>query len=708
MPLDLPERPLLFLLSFWLFLYAPGLALLRRCPGTVSASFVRVLVSVTTTTLTATSLAIAEVFSLPALLATNLAVTILFLAAGTSLGRREVEAASSASDGSLRPGKDVVGPLIVVAALAAYWPAYPTFLGTSDSTVYVSTGISLARHGTLARDDELGPSLPLRVRELLFDSMSQVFGDTGPPYRRMPGGIMIESLDATRAWPCFFPVPSVWSAIFVAAGAPGHDRPEEAAPDYAPVFAALALWAFWHLARGWLGAAWGLTAVVLLAGSGAFYGAARMPLSEPVAAYFALSALALMASWRRASPAAVSSDVGPDRVAAMVAGAAMGAAVLVRVEIALLVALAFAAMPRSGPARAGRLPTAFVAAFLAMTGLAVVQALLLPGTYVSPLLDHLGNVRIRYLLTYGPPSAALLGAVGLGGLAALGLGTRLFGLSATLRWSFVAAVLGGHWGASNFLVERTPMWLSFYVGWAGLALAATGAFLAWRQRDLLPAGPFVLALAAATAAILFYNPHVYPALPWGARRFVPLLLPLLLLLACHASARAAARSRLLGLACAAALVFGTVQGGRPVWGKALLEGAWEQLEAIAAAVPGEGTLLVDRDVSSMMVAPALWLVHDRNSVTIPPTLSSSRSQRELPGLVWFLAPRGPVHLLTRGVGMPLPVPKVKMTLVTRVTAGLRFMEQTYDRPPENTERYLMPMAVYRLERSLDPRGSVTR
>jgi len=718
-PLDLLPRTLVCAISAWVVLYAPGRALVRTGFTTIPTAFARVLASVIVTTITGTGLAAAASFSLPALIAANAVVAAVFLL----LRERIAGAPAELWRNNDRP-RELAGPLLFALALASYWPAYPAFLGASDSTAYLSSGISLAHHGTLGRTDEIGPTLPKGTREVLFDTMSQVFASTGPPYRRMPGAMLLESLDSTQAWPCFFPVPSVWAAIFVVVGAPGGDSAEQAAPGFAPLFAALALWSFWLLARCWLGPRWGLFAVVLLAASGPFYFSARLPLSEPIAAYFALSGLAILsmraAAERAPSPSSAgqvfADGAGLSRLDAILAGAAFGTAVFTRVEIALLLVMTFALIPTLAHSRSARadfsngwafgLPRVFFAALLATASLTVAQALLLPGSYISPLFDHLQNAWIRYILRYGYPTAGLLAAAaGAGGLVLLA-GSRTVGLSATLRWGFLLAVWIGHWGASSYLAERTPMWLSFYVGWFGLALAVVGAYLAWRERARLPAAPFVLALAAATASILFYNPHVFPSLPWGARRFVPLLLPLLVLLACHTCARLATRSRLASAACAAAVGFFVAAGGRPVWGEKLMEGAWSQLQAISAAIPEGGTILIDREVSPMMVGPALWLILDRNGLSVPPT-NSAAGREILPHLAWELAGRAPVYFVTRGTGNQVRTEKVVMELLARETASLRLLEQTYDRRPERIQRYIMPISIYRMHRSLDPRGLIS-
>jgi hypothetical protein len=692
-PLDFLVHAALWLPAAWALFLAPGQALIPRGATSLSALFVRVVWSAIVTTLVGTTLACASSFSLPAVVAANLLVAAASLPIRrlAFAGERPLETA---------PAPDRLGPLVFVLALIAWWPGYPSFLGSSDSTAYVSTGVSLAHHGAFWREDELLAEVPLLMRPVLFDSMSQVFDSKGPPFRRVPGAMLLEKLQDTKAWPDFFPVPSVWSALFVTARATGAPQAEVAAPNYAPVFAALALWAFWLLAHRWLGWGYGLAATAMLAASAPWIMSARLPMSEPIAAAFALSALALLAA---GGPAMRRGD-------ALLAGAALGAAVFTRIEMALMIAMALALQPslaRPASAESGRevgswRPTPiFLAAFLGVALLTLIPALSVPGTWTLPMTDHLSNAWIRFLLAFGMPTPGERVVGGGGVVTLLALAVRHFGWSATLRWTFLCAVLAGHAAESRYLGWRTPTWLSVAIGWQGLALAACGAVLAWRSRVRPTAASFALALAAAAVAILFYNPHVYPALPWGARRFVPLLLPLAILLSCHAAARAHARSRLLGVALLALLAWPIAAAGRPLWGRTLLEGAWESLAALDKAIPRDGVVFVDRDISSMMVAPALWLVLDRNNLTVPPT-TSAPGQKFLPMLVPYFAAKRPVYFVTRGAGEQSPPANVRLTLLARVPLALPLLEQTYDRRPEKIQRFLMPLAIYRLEPAPGP------
>jgi hypothetical protein len=121
--------------------------------------------------------------------------------------------------------------------------------------------------------------------------------------------------------------------------------------------------------------------------------------------------------------------------------------------------------------------------------------------------------------------------------------------------------------------EQSLCWMSWYFGWATLAFALAGAI--WlaheltrgRRREWLPA---FFVFVGMTAAVL-YSPSITPDHPWADRRFVPVAIPGLVLLAFAAFAGAVAwttaaerrwrqdaatvwAARALGVACVGALV----------------------------------------------------------------------------------------------------------------------------------------------------------
>ncbi len=138
---------------------------------------------------------------------------------------------------------------------------------------------------------------------------------------------------------------------------------------------------------------------------------------------------------------------------------------------------------------------------------------------------------------------------------------------------YVAAVqryLGMPVDQTRSYYEQSLRWLSWYFGWTALALALVGAgWLAYSvtrgaRREWLPA---LLVFVGMTAAVL-YSPSITPDHPWADRRFVPVALPAVVLLAFAAIAGAVAwmerrwsadlatvwGARSVGVACAGALV----------------------------------------------------------------------------------------------------------------------------------------------------------
>src|SRR5205085_6140186 len=168
----------------------------------------------------------------------------------------------------------------------------------------------------------------------------------------------------------------------------------------------------------------------------------------------------------------------PDRIDALLAGAAFGAAVLTRVGIGLVVLLAFALEPFFRPAGRAEARSrgfalgssastvVFAVALVAVAAVTVVAAAAIPGTWTLPLTDHLRNAWIRLLIAHGYPSPIAIAAVIGGSLGATALDARWTGWSALLRAAVVVAVIGGQATSANFLYDRTPMWLSFVICWS--------------------------------------------------------------------------------------------------------------------------------------------------------------------------------------------------------------------------------------------------
>jgi hypothetical protein len=81
--------------------------------------------------------------------------------------------------------------------------------------------------------------------------------------------------------------------------------------------------------------------------------------------------------------------------------------------------------------------------------------------------------------------------------------------------------------------EQTVHWLAMYLGWPTVGLAVLGYCVLLHRfldkREWALAGP--LAVGLPLSALYLWNPQIYPDQPWAMRRFVPIVLPLLLIAA---------------------------------------------------------------------------------------------------------------------------------------------------------------------------------
>lgn len=166
--------------------------------------------------------------------------------------------------------------------------------------------------------------------------------------------------------------------------------------------------------------------------------------------------------------------------------------------------------------------------------------------------------------------------------------------------------------------EWTMHWLAWWLGWPTVVLGVAGAALLVRRvlsgRDL----PWVpaLALALGSLALVMWRPGITPDHPWADRRFVPIALPGLVLLAVYAirllrdRARDRARARasspgpplrgardfsrpIVGLA-SAAVVLPSVWTGAPLFPDRAEHGSIAVIESVCEALrPGDAVLLVD-------------------------------------------------------------------------------------------------------------------
>jgi hypothetical protein len=652
--------------------YGTGHAWWRGRASALPRPFARVTVSLLVTSVVSLVLVVLEVFSLPRLVAICGVVSLVGYLLVGRVRHLETVAAGRAARGGL---------LVFVAAFSLYWPPFEAHLAASDASTYLAAGVQLVREHKLTKTDDLGPLVPPLARGAMFFSTLGL--PWKPPYSRVHGGLVIESLGAKEASPSFFPLPSMWAAIFSDALGSRYGG------GYVALFSAAAVWAMWLLARARLGGFGALTITALVAANAASYWAGRMPLSESLAWFFALAGLVALDAYEDDGFAAD----------ARLAGALLGATALVRVEYApfvvaaLLARVALRATLTSRPLGVG-----FVAALGIMLGATALQATLVPGAYTAPLEDVAHGLRWitarARLDTPWTALAACVTAVALYGVAAWRLGV----VRATAA-AGVAAFLGVYVRFSpDPGVMRTLLWLAAYLGWATIALAGVGAVRAWRGRFAQPADAFLVVLFVVFTVCLLYDPHVYPAMPWASRRFVPVVIPLGLLFAGMVCTVVWRRSVVAGLLAWALTIGSVVSPATQVWNRDFFEGTYDQLNELVGLLPAEGSVLLENDLVTIMIGPPLWLAYGRNS--LPVSLANENGRQTIAGMTRILREngKGPVFLI-RPTLLPKeePIPFTVSRRIADYTLQLRLPNETGAPPPSRVEKYTMSIAVHRLD-----------
>ena len=143
--------------------------------------------------------------------------------------------------------------------------------------------------------------------------------------------------------------------------------------------------------------------------------------------------------------------------------------------------------------------------------------------------------------------------------------------------------------------EESLRWMGWWVGAPAILLAAIAAglvvrrWLAGRDADLLP----VVGTGLSVALLVFWRPSITPDHPWADRRFVPIVLPVLLLLAVWLLARIAALARwrwAVPVLALAILVPTLITTASLAWTRTET-GQLAALDALCARIPAQAAVL---------------------------------------------------------------------------------------------------------------------
>ena len=653
-------------------LLTPGWAL-ARVTGRRVDLFAAVWWGLAVTSTAGVLLARAGVFSLAALAIAGGGVTLVALAAGRW---RAPDAADAAAAIGVRRRVGVVACAAGILAFGWTWPPFETFMAGADSTMYVDAGIHLARTGSYEVPGTIARLLSPALATALFPGVG--FSGRGP-FIRLPGGLLMSSLDATSATPAFFPLLPVWTGILAAVGGP------ELAPAAAPLGMGLAVWAVTLFAGEAFGLAVALPTALVFLGNFAVWWFGRFPMAEPLTIAFVWGGLVFLG-----------------RGAPLAAGVMLGLGGVARAETLVFTIAALAWWPAWTPVRARDL--------LALTGgVALAGMLAAVGLFGSPN-HHVAYLWSDLVWTWMRMMFRVLPAVWDGRLVAavalLPMVPLMAGLAAswhggtvarnTLRASIALAILVGvglYWRLGG---QPEPLrhlgWLVTSMSPLGFALAVVGGGLVWWRGG--PAARLSVVLVLVVAAIFVPSPRVSPYQPWAMRRFLPVVLPGLAL-AAGALLGSIMQSSRWGLRVTAAVLTVAVVGLQvratlAVRGADYFTGSLAGTRRVAEQIPSDALVVVDSGFADLQIQVPLWLVFGRESVM---AAGGRPAWRAL--LSTLVATGRPVYWIQNRFAKPPESAGLAFAPVSSESDfTIQLPDSPADVPPAVAIRKLIPLRVY--------------
>jgi hypothetical protein len=588
--------------------YLPGLAIFRlpvldrrRRAGLDAAerAFWAVALSMALSLVVTLVLAAFRHYTFHHLIGVNLLLTGIAIGAG----RR----AMIRIDGAARPDAWLAVPVgLVILALWIFPPPSEYVIGGKDPGVYVNAGVQIAQRGSLVVDDALVASLPAGSRDLFFPQHQ------GAHYYgvRFMGFFLID--------PNVGSVVDQFPHLYPAAVAIGYDLAGLTGARYTSTACAIfGILALYFLGARLVGRSAGAAAAFLLTLHLVQVWHARVPNSEVLAQGLILAGLLALARAHQ----------DDDAFFAPIAGLLLGLLPFARFDGVLAVGLALGGLALHWSV-GGRVRAAFVATLTTALALFTIYML----TWLAPYAE---KPRLWATVNGVPLTLTVVG-----GLFTILIASRLRrnqrAVAAIRRWvphvltAVVLSLAAYAWflrAAEGKLALHDAESLRMF-GWyvhpaaiaaalAGLALVAPRVF--WRD-------PGFFLVACGTAIFVFHRIRIVPEHFWVTRRYVPTILPavllgiattLLLPLAARAEnprARAARAARyVLRLAVLALVAWGFWTATARVRPHVEYAGIIPRLEGMAARFTVQDLIVVEsRNASDVHVlALPLAYIYDR-------------------------------------------------------------------------------------------------
>ena len=625
----------------------------------------------------------------PGLLVALLAAGAIGVVAHTRFVRPSRLSAPSPRVGS---GGLVAFGAVTLLAGSLFLPPYETVVNGGDATIYVNFSRKIAETGGLVFHDPLLRELPVEAREYLF--LNRLPLDMTGRYARFPGGFLIADIAEPQVTAGFSPLFPVVAALF-------HGVHPRGTFFVAPLFGVLSIGGLLLVGARCGGLRVGLLAALLAAVSLPQISFAKYPAPEMLAQFFIVAGLlAVLAAFRDDRPWLAAGG-----------GSLLGIACFAKIDLMVLLPVALAAFVAwwllARPGGSGRCVGFLLLAFGAVTAHNLVHYLQFPSHYTPWVEQQVERSAVFELLA--EPWAVLLAV-----LAAVGLGLVAVRRGAVDDPGWRRA---GGWGLVGLLAAyavvyattnsgRWPeplIWLSWYLSWPvlGFCLLGLGWLLVSGRAGRADQGlVFLLILTGVVSLQYLYDPLEPGDQVWAMRRFVPVVLPGMLVVVALGAGRLVEwvyfEFRTVATTALAAILVGLVGvHGAVVLHEPLWEGVLDQSADVARIFPEDAAVLVSPELVGTHVQTSLTYLHGVDTVVV-----QQDEPQDILGdvmLDWLAAGR-PVFILLGQAGFSVNAPELVLSEAGEASIDLRTLERTRGRAPTDLVDVSIGLRVLRVAR----------
>jgi 4-amino-4-deoxy-L-arabinose transferase-like glycosyltransferase len=510
-----------------------------------------------------------------------------------------------------RPARYDLGlAALLMSCAVVYLRPHEYVLGGADAHTYMNIGATLARTGEFVVQDEWTSFL----RQYADVTLRQQPAPFSTEYLQFVGWY-VDDHDPERIIPQFYPFHPVLIALGVSLGGMPTGL------LVTPLWGVLSIAAVYFAARRWFGPPVGLLAAALLAVTPTHIFFARYPTTEMLTLLLVFSGmLVFQVLWDDRTAGGLWGVLG---------GAAFGAAFLTRIDLPVLVALLLTALMVVQLRRQwSRSWSAFAATLGVFLALMVFDAVFVNWPYVWNTYSAVLGLLMRSLLIGVAALLSLMVLFGIGVMAWRRRASlkhsrvRRFVSSQRCRWLLAAgiALLSAYayfvrpvvepirWATTWPSLNRFPVldgqnWvrLGWYVTPLGILLATLGLILIVKRESLMRLSLF-LAVGVLTIVQYVYNIFSTPYHIYAMRRYVPIVIPMLMIYAAYAIIRIGRAhfrgARLAAGALALLLSVGLLYQARFVLPQRDLRGAVDQIAALNARLQPNAIVLISEPAES--------------------------------------------------------------------------------------------------------------